>query len=502
MADLAAEFLRAERLRSTREEADFATKAALLLADLHALVDTLSKRSLSSFDTRLVDSIREFCSAERVSLVTRSRPNETVVTAVSGVATIDQKSPAVASIRQIASQISSPVGLILSDKASGEEEPSGTATGDATHDLHSLVLRSVVVLDHDTRWRLVIEDLDATVLSNQVADKKNLALWHPLARQLGSLLRHVETRRQVIWIGGFSYFGPQQSSLFRRALTPLGIIGVLAIGCLIPVPLVVTATGTLQPAEARVFYAPRTAIVRELMVEHGESVTAGQPLIRLFDISLEQQINSLEGRTAVLQQRLRSINDEQTLYNGRNSQTLESLSLEQRSIEEELRSLNAQLAIYQNEQAELTLSADRAGIVDGWQLEQRLSNRPIPRGQPLLRIVPENQPWFIHAEIPQDRLDLLPVTEANVTANVVLSAFPQHRVAGTLLQIGPVAGRENTPLQSPAALAILSVETAQLPILQTGAPVDLGIHCGHRPIGYVIALDLIRMTSRTIGLYW
>lgn len=501
MTDLAAEYMRAQRLRQATWAADFSQRAGLMLTTM------LDLTSDPNFQEHLVDAVCQFASAERVSLVCQNS-GRGKVTAVSGATSIDRYSPVVRMIQEVAGEVEPVVGMITANpedlhlqEQQVRSEINEVDSPITTIQSGDLILRGVAVLDPHGRWRLVIEDDQAVELTSD-----ELSRWKTLARQLGGLLEHHD---HIVHSGLRRLFSSrisQQPSWLRRSFVPLGIAATIIIAGLIPVPMVVKASGHLQPEFTQIVYAPRSAVVTDVLVEHDQQVKIGQPILRLEDNELDRQIEQITSRLAILAQQSSTLKDEQTMVEARDGKMLANLTLQQRAIEEESRGLASQLDICVKNRDQLLLHANVDGHVDAWQLRQTLHDRPVERGQPLLRIVPENETWIVQAKIPEDRLDLLldlqrtnEQTNEPVAANLVMSAFPDHQVSATLLEIGPVSIDDQSKSM---ALATFAISTNDLPVIQSGAPVEIGIPCGPRPLAYVAGLDLIRMTSQTIQLYW
>jgi hypothetical protein len=82
-----------------------------------------------------------------------------------------------------------------------------------------------------------------------------------------------------------------------------------------------------------------------------------------------------------------------------------------------------------------------------------------------------------------------------------MTAYPQQTHDARLRKIGPA--RSETAAGAPSAgLALFDIDANELPLLQPGAPVELGIPCGYRPLIYVLGQDLWRASVSTLRLYW
>jgi multidrug efflux pump subunit AcrA (membrane-fusion protein) len=537
MADLAAQYMRAERLRIASRMVDFNTRSTRLLVDLQ------QRGGAAGFTRYLVDGLATLTGAERVSLVQRGSRGLRVE-AVSGTNTVDQYSEFVRQIAEVAGEVSGPVGLTIAadetcaDEACADEAlrnddlrpddgslaagtgvasagnanrdvaesdgESGASAAESVHQTGDLVLRGILVLDSRGERRIVIEDRHPITVPED-----EIACWRPLAKQLDFLLRTTRfgnTGRNRQW----RRFGSLElGSPLRTALTPLGLLATVAIACMIPIPLVVKGTGYVQPQKTQIVYAPRRAVVDRLMVDHGQLVQAGDVLAELVDDELQSHLQGLVNQLAILKQQLNSLRDERSRTGNREPDQLEKLVLEQSSVEQEIRGIEVQIDIARRNRQSLTLTADRSGRVDAWQIEDRMRGRPVDYGQALMRIIPENSPWRIIANIPEDRLDLLVASRdrlrrdaRDVSANVVMTAFPDRSITARLQELGPVQPAAAGAGESAVVSATFAISATDLPDQQPGAPVEIAIPCGVRPLAFVVGLDLIRMTTRAAHLYW
>lgn len=503
MADLAADYLRSARLRDARARADAATRAHI------AIAAWAGAETQAAAEQQIVDVAADLFAAERVSLV-RRRGTKMAVVAVSGVGYIDPLSPAVGMIREMAAQTPTSVGFVPSVIDCEEAAPhvetqrndSSAAASDTASDSDDsdgqLTLRGVAILDPRGNDRLVVEDLAPVEVDPHQQQNWKLFIGHAAA-----LLRQWER------VGRAGWFGRLKPSVARddrgpiRRLAPWGGIAVvLFFLAWLPVPMVVTAEARLEPRSVQTVYAPRDAVVADLETDHGSSVQPGDVLLRLLDRELDRSVSGLLGRRAVLSERSIELRAKLVSRERNDTDEVERLQTEQRVTDEELRSVDAELEVLREERQRLVLRSDREGIVDAWQVHERLENRPVRRGESLLRVVAPSGGWVIEADVPQNRLDhvIAGSAESPLRANVVLSAFPDHSLEGHVETVGPASRSQDRG--EPIGTVLVSIDVRELPLLQAGAPASVGFHCGHRPLAYVACHDLVRMVLGAWRLYW
>lgn len=500
MTDLAAEYMRGERLRAATWKAEFSDRAARTVASLQEII------AIPNFYRGLCDAVSQFTGSDRVSLV-YCNASKAQVFAVSGVATIDRYSDTVHLIGQVANEAHDQIGLHLAEIDDCSSEQCDLAADESDEKIvqsGQLHLRGVAVLDSACHWRLVIED---AVPKSINSDEVNY--WQLFSRQVASLIQHHQQITRPGFARLWSSSNASSPSLLRRSLVPLGITLIIGLAAIIPAPMVISAKGHLQPEALQTLYAPRPAVVAEILVSHDQLVQKGQAIIKLQDDDLSQQIEQTISRLAILSEQTAANLDEQARADGLDVNLLEELVLRQKSIAEETRSLNTQLSIYKQIEESLTLYAPCDGRIDAWQVKRNLQNRPVDRGQPLIQIVPESKVWQVQAEIPQSRLNTLLAFkdqagkgDEQIQARMILAAFPDRKFFGDLKEIGPVFASKAVGSDSQVSLATLSVNAEDLPLKQTGAPVEIGIPCGYRPLGYLVTQDLIELATQAVQLYW
>ena len=110
----------------------------------------------------------------------------------------------------------------------------------------------------------------------------------------------------------FSFVQRNSMKPVRMALTLMAVICVISAALMLPIPVRGHAPLVVEPAEMRNIYSQVDGLVEEILAYPGESVIAGQPLLRLrndaLDLELAELQNTLRRRQvdAVL---ARAIND-------------------------------------------------------------------------------------------------------------------------------------------------------------------------------------------------
>ena len=248
--------------------------------------------------------------------------------------------------------------------------------------------------------------------------------WHGLGVVLSMLIA-------VSWLR--STLARLAHSVRRRALEPnrvrfgllprLTVIAVMCVAVLlyVPWPFTNTAPGVIEFTSRSVVRSESAGFVMRVLVQEGDVVITGQPLIELQNQELEREMHDLE--LAIEQSRLR-----------------ERLAVEQHDtatgqIEQQQRdSLQRRVAERFGQVERLTLRAPLAGVVSSRQLATLLGSF-VPAGAELLSIGDPSQREFV-ATVPQEDLAIV---QSSVEQPVVVHLHGRGDVLGRLQRIHPRA---------------------------------------------------------------
>ncbi len=480
MADLAGEFLRADQLRCLRRGQSLARAVDTAIAQLHDLHER------KQIEPAIADAAAELFGFDRVALCTAGPP--VTICAVNHVNTIDTKSPAAQQIRDAAAI------ELDDDQCIWFEEP-------PSH-LEHAELRCRAVIGSASRRLVCLQLADAGPVSRECRSELIRYMHHAeIALRNVSRLDSIPGGR---WIAAISpCVETSAGRTWRRILGVAVLVLLLGVIAFFPVPLVVYSPATVRPAVVQRLTAPRDAIVDEIHVHHGQEVARGQILMSMIDRDLEEQITALVGQRAVLlQQRTRST-DPRVDRSGQSH-------LERGLIAEQIRSIDDQLAVLEHARESLVIRAGRGGIVDAWQVDERLQSRPLRRGDPLMQVVAKDSTWVAEARVPQKRISHVQNGDANeeLSVRISLDSNPNQSFGASLLKIGPAVVNKQDTMTTTAVLlrlssdASASIASDQGAGHQSGAPARVMFHCGTTPAAYLLFQDLIRSLRGTLSLYF
>jgi putative peptide zinc metalloprotease protein len=147
----------------------------------------------------------------------------------------------------------------------------------------------------------------------------------------------------------------RQVKKLRMASVALAGAAVLAGVMLIPAPHYVVGTLHLQPRDAASVYVDVPGRIHAISARPGESIAAGQPLLSLENVDLELALERLVGQRAQLLSQLANL--QQRIFDD------ESAGLEMARVEEEIATVDEQIAKRRRDLARLTIVAPADGVV-------------------------------------------------------------------------------------------------------------------------------------------
>jgi HlyD family secretion protein len=290
--------------------------------------------------------------------------------------------------------------------------------------------------------------------------------------------------RRRLWIGlglvGVLAAGglwQRQRTLTRRDLGPYTVVSRSGV-----LPGVVTASGELD-AERRVNVSPkRQGVLRELMVEEGDRVAAGQPLARMDAGDLQERLQELEANLraaeAELQRSASELRRNQPLYR-------------QGAIS--LNDLNRFIADYQTKRMAMVAARDRllqrkveredlvvrapfAGVISQRYAEPGAFVAPTTTaaavaGASSSSIVELSSGLEVEAKVPESDLGRLRLGQP---ASVRVDAFPDRSFAARIRRISPRAVKQNNVNSFEVKLALVEPPTD----LRIGMTADVSFQTG------------------------
>ncbi|MCO6454053.1 MAG: efflux RND transporter periplasmic adaptor subunit [Pirellulaceae bacterium] len=342
---------------------------------------------------------------------------------------------------------------------------------------------ALVVERFDAAW-------DAEVLGRVGAVARHGAVALRNAREYRSLPLLAVSR--ALRRAGWQFQG---SRLVRSLAVIAALCVAVAVLVLVPAPFAIQSPGQLQPQLSRYIYAPENGEVRRLLVAPDQQVAADQPLLQLASTELDLELERAETQRITTNKQLESIGIQRVTGDARPDAPefrADQLSAQELEFAQLLRSQERQIELIQRRIESLLVRSPLAGRVLTWDLEQTLQNRPVQRGQMLLRVADVAGPWQAELEVPAHRIGHVLAAwddgQRPLAVRLTLGTDPGVVYPGTLLEVAQTASLNHRG--QPVVMVKVRVER-EIPQRHPGATVNARIDCGRRSLGYVWLHDLI-----------
>jgi multidrug efflux pump subunit AcrA (membrane-fusion protein) len=349
-----------------------------------------------------------------------------------------------------------------------------------------------------------VDGIDGVLVCERLSETPDIATWQKRCETLvrfaaPSWSALIEQQRGLIgrWNRRRQRIAARTGKVAAMVAILAGVVTALAV---IPADHVITGEGQLLPAVRRDVFASTSGLVRELRVQHGDEVTAGQTLVVLRDPQAELEAARVVGELATVRTRLSVVQSARiaAIASGADAPLrAQQLTAEEEELKQRLESLTRQQALLDEQRATWDLQSPIAGQVLTWDLESRLTGRPVERGQVLLTVGDVAGDWIVEARIPER--DIGALWAVSQTSNVRLpvefiTTLDTHAVRkGHVREIARTAEIDD---QGESTLRVtIAFDRNQPGPLRPGATVLPRIHCGRRSLGYIWlypAADAIR----------
>jgi multidrug efflux pump subunit AcrA (membrane-fusion protein) len=262
------------------------------------------------------------------------------------------------------------------------------------------------------------------------------------------------------------------------------------------------------------------AVVSKVLVEHGDKVQKGQPLMELFSPDLDKEHKRLIAELNASNTQMLNLRRQFDLATTKpqereqiNSQLSES-RIKFQSAQEQLDIINEQLET-------LVLKAPCNGIVTTWEVEKNFMRRPVEVGQELIQVAETSGDWVLEVQVPDN--DMGPILDAfeqlkrdiasgakpagsQLGAYFVTMTDPEHRYRGSVLRISAKA--ETAEQQHVVKITVAFPESVKTDFLRRvremrpGTEVRARIECYNASLAYVLFRDVYQVFFETIMFRW
>ncbi|MBJ42304.1 MAG: hemolysin D [Planctomycetaceae bacterium] len=513
MSDLVGDWLKSRKLRHFSDR-----------QSMWAKIDQFSKEIHNSLDVRdtcytIANEGRRLIGCDRVS-VTVARGNQHTVEAVSGQDTMDSRSNVVTMLRNLATRVCA-TGEPLWYNGSMQDLPPQVeealeAYVDESHTKSLAVLplfKSDLLKTQEKDEELGVEtqekyqsdkgDVIGSVIVEQIDDVQSRSIVGPRAdlvcqhsaRALGNSMEHNSLFLMPLW----RTIGKSRVLVTGRNLPKTLLISGLIFGTLLallvlPKTFELKAEGTLEPVDRQYVYFGAAGEVAEVPVDHGATVSQGDPLVILESNELELELAQLRGQKESAEEArdavLRSIRESKD----------NSLFATYVKLGQEIIGYKKQLLILQDRLEKLRVTSPIDGVVTSWDVKETLRGRPVNIGQVAVEVANPNGPWELIVYLSDKKIGHMVNAEEEMgtkelPVKFVIKSHPGDTFNGTVQAVQEAATLHDEHGYSYRVRITLDKQDVlsrlNLAELNKGTEVMAKIECGQRSMAYCFFHELI-----------
>ena len=256
---------------------------------------------------------------------------------------------------------------------------------------------------------LIVEQIESQV-SNEVMRSRVDLVYEHTARALNNSMSHSDLFMMPVLRAISRATWLFRGSAFPKTMTVLALAGAVLLGMfLIHINMYLEANGSLQPVIQHQVFAHVDGEVKDVFVDHGETVKAGQLLVTLQNRDLEIEITSLKGQRDETVESITTLEYQARLPASNADQKIERIRAtgQLNEAKKRLETLDAQIALQEMNQQRLNVVSPIDGIVMTWDLQKNLRARPVMKGNVLVTIADPRGDFEVELLMPEKRMKYL-----------------------------------------------------------------------------------------------
>lgn len=267
----------------------------------------------------------------------------------------------------------------------------------------------------------------------------------------------------------------------------------------------VEADGVYEPVNNRQVYATESGFIKQIFVVDGQQVKAGQTLVEIVAPELDREAERLGGERASVLEKVASLR----VALNQLDPTDPKAAIEQTKLAAEIElqkqliaSLEKQLELLADQSARLTLTAPIDGRVVANDLQTRFREKPVQRGELLLKLADTEGPWQLRYQV-DDRdlghlLHFYENTDSPATFDFTFDSQPSVKLGARVSSIAKQANFDPASQRNFVEVRAIAEESEFEE--RPGVGVNARFQCGRRSAWFVWCRPLIEALQRRMIL--
>jgi len=342
------------------------------------------------------------------------------------------------------------------------------------HEVKQRLIGGIAIEQCDRQW-----DADAVTAPIEM-----------LNRHSSDAFRNSYQHRQLFayplwhWLGKSKIiFAARHISKTIAALVLLTVLGLVM--AFVPTDFRMSCEGQLMPVTHRHVFANIDGVIDEILVDHGDNVKQGEPLVKIKNLDLDQQIQSASSKIDELKE---VISAARTTMSDRSARTEKEQQQENvAALKTQLKSAQRELELFQEKSKRLTVVSPIDGQIVTHNFRDTLRDRPVERVESLLEVADLDGDWSLELNLPDRKIGhVIKAFEDNdrqpLNVEFILAADPERTYRGLLSEIGHTT--ELMPEKGQVMRLKVAIEDPEFNLKQLRSGVSAYVQCGQRSVGY------------------
>ena len=483
IGEIATEHLKTKSQQRDQKQIQYQNRLDAFKLDAHASL------AVQRSSKQITNDVRWLCGCERATLVSLSGSRRrSKVLSVSSIATVDRNGDFTKHVQAMVSLAAKNESLLSSDAIAGQTE---------NKKLQNLITQwtrtsgfgflfgipLVDRIDNKTIGYLVLEG-DAEIDRAEFAATLRQVQPHvAVAMANATRFESLPFRRSLSVLSRFV-----RVNNFIKLAAAVAIIAAVVVALFtLQRPFSVRAAGELLPQIEQTVSAQVDGNVATVVVEHGQTVVAGQRLATIHSPDLISEIESIDGEYAKTRQLIESKKILMGQYGHAGDPALVGrLAAEVSDLQFQLELLLNRQTFLNEKRQQLNIVAPRQGQIITWRPQANLLGKPVRWGDPLFQIADLDGNWEVVLQVPEQRIgyvwDQIGKADVDLTVDFFLKSNPNQRYQSSVIEIAQSV--EIDP-ELGALTTIRCRVPEELKHCRHGASVVADIDCGNRSLAFV-----------------
>jgi hypothetical protein len=297
------------------------------------------------------------------------------------------------------------------------------------------------------------------------------------------------------------------SKLSRSLILPTAFIAFLLIGFWLltrPYPMTIQAESILEPISKRAIYANMDGFLDQLLVEDGQTVVTGQPVVKLRSPILDLQIEETNGQTRALAEKRNSLRVaiNQLSPSSPDAEVVQTrISGEILMLETQEKHFREKQAYLLQEKKKLSVESPIDGIVVARNLRSELESRPLRRGDAMFNVVDLGGDWRLSIRVKDRDVNYIRknYNKHPMPVVVIFDSIPGEQFRGQVEQIATTMENPQGTGSYLQLYASLDKEIASRAYM--GANAKIFFECGEKPVWFVWCRPLIEEIQKRFWFF-